>query len=389
MDQNEKKRCTNFTKNEIDILLELVDFHKDIVECKKTDCVSNAAKDAEWCKIAVKFNALCGTGRAARMLRNKWDSLKKTTKKEYLNIRMKTYKTGGGPFTDVKLTGVGNRVLALIGIAAKGTNSEFDCDAVDSDTTVHNTTANVTQSEVIGEWVEMENLETVTENVPMDAAIVIEGAEVLQTIRSFDPERVLQKIPNGDNVNDPDDSVNNILVNFLQQQRFTAGPSKRNIKKQRLAVESGTSVAATINADSSDSDVNEPIIDDNSDDDPPEDKNDDVSAEIKYFEPKDTEVVSGKFVLVKVYGGSRKKTIYRYIAIVQDVKENEGGVKEIELLGMKSLDKSRKVFGVQIDDEFVSDISDVLAILPNPAVQSDNGTDHYVFEKVIDTLEMK
>ncbi|KAK4875813.1 hypothetical protein RN001_012235 [Aquatica leii] len=95
---------------------------------------------------------------------------------------MKTYKTGGGPFTDVKLTGVGNRVLALIGIAAKGTNSEFDCDAVDSDTTVHNTTANVTQSEVIGEWVEMENLETVTENVPMDAAIVIEGAEVLQTV---------------------------------------------------------------------------------------------------------------------------------------------------------------------------------------------------------------
>ncbi|KAK4887389.1 hypothetical protein RN001_003660 [Aquatica leii] len=54
-------------------------------------------------------------------------------------------------------------------------------DLVDSDTTVHNTTANVTQSEVIGEWVEMENLETVTENVPMDAAIVIEGAEVLQT----------------------------------------------------------------------------------------------------------------------------------------------------------------------------------------------------------------
>ncbi|KAK4876878.1 hypothetical protein RN001_009384 [Aquatica leii] len=120
---------------------------------------------------------------------------------------------------------------------------------------------------------------------------------------------------------------------FIQQSaNEICRASRRNIRRQRLAMEPGKSVAATINVDSSDSDVNDPIIDDNSDDDLSEDENDDVSAEIEYFQPEDTEVVYGKFVLVTVHGGSRKKTIYRNIAIVQDVKENEGGVNEIELL---------------------------------------------------------
>lgn len=127
-------------------------------------------------------------------------------------------------------------------------------------------------------------------------------------IEPFDPERVLQKIPSEENGNDTDASVNNILVNYLQEQRFTAGPSRRNIKRQKLSVEPGKSVvAASIDADSSDSSVDGPLTNDKSDDDPLEDETDDVRAETEYFRPEDNEVAAGKFVLVKVYGGSRKK----------------------------------------------------------------------------------
>ncbi|CAH1971871.1 unnamed protein product [Acanthoscelides obtectus] len=40
---------------------------------------------------------------------------------------------------------------------------------------------------------------------------------------------------------------------------------------------------------------------------------------------------------------------------------------------MKSVDKSKKIFAVEDGDEFVPDISDVLAVLPNPSIkQSDD-----------------
>ncbi|ERL86664.1 hypothetical protein D910_04070 [Dendroctonus ponderosae] len=129
MDQGDKKRCTNFSKDEVEILMDLVETHRHVIERKKTDTVTNAAKAAEWRTIATTFNAICGTGRTGKMLRSKWDSLKKSTKKEYAELRSQVYKTGGGPLPDLKLTGLGKRVLNLVGVSAKGTECEFDSDA--------------------------------------------------------------------------------------------------------------------------------------------------------------------------------------------------------------------------------------------------------------------
>ncbi|CAH2004316.1 unnamed protein product [Acanthoscelides obtectus] len=55
---------------------------------------------------------------------------------------------------------------------------------------------------------------------------------------------------------------------------------------------------------------------------------------------------------------------------------------------MKSVDKSKKIFAVQDGDEFVSDMSDVLAILPNPSLKQGDGIDKYFFEEVVDVFEM-
>ncbi|KAH1021761.1 hypothetical protein HUJ04_011245, partial [Dendroctonus ponderosae] len=113
MDQSNKKRCTNFSKDEVETLMDLVETHRHVIECKKTDTVTNGAKAAEWRTIATTFNAICGTGRTGKMLRSKWDSLKKSTKKEYAELRSQVYKTGGGPLPDLNLTGLRKRVLNL------------------------------------------------------------------------------------------------------------------------------------------------------------------------------------------------------------------------------------------------------------------------------------
>lgn len=201
----------------------------------------------------------------------------------------------------------------------------------------------------------------------------------------IDPERVLRKIPADDN--DPRADVSETLLNYLQQQRFSAAPTRRNIKRQKLTVEPGRSVTAN-NDSSSESDVNEPVTNDNSDDEPlEEDVQEAVRHESEYFEPRIEDIEVGKFVLVKVLGGSRKKTVYRYTAVVQGMNSVEG-IQEIEVLGLKSCDKSRKLFAPQPNDEFVADLEDVIAILPTPSVTNLNDKVTYSFEKEIDVFEM-
>ncbi|CAH1098906.1 unnamed protein product [Psylliodes chrysocephalus] len=109
--------------------------------------------------------------------------------------------------------------------------------------------------------------------------------------------------------------------------------------------------------------------------------------ESEYFKPRNEDIKVEKFILVKVMGGSTKKTVYRYTAVVQDVSF-DNGKPEIELLGMKSSDKTRKLFIPQPDDEFVVDMEDVIAILPAPIINNFNGIVTYSFEMEIDVYEM-
>ncbi|CAG9763569.1 unnamed protein product [Ceutorhynchus assimilis] len=120
----DKKRCNNFTSTETDILVGLVEDFEDILECKKTDTVTNSMKEAEWQKMESRFNALSGTARTAKMLRSKW----KKIKKEFAEHKQSLYKTGGGPGCFGDFDGITNRVLAIVGVGATGTTSRFDSD---------------------------------------------------------------------------------------------------------------------------------------------------------------------------------------------------------------------------------------------------------------------
>lgn len=94
MDQNKRNRVANFSNEEVGLLVSLVDKKKNLVECKKTDSVSSKAKDVEWENISKLFNSELSTTRSATQLRNKWDSLKKVTKKELAEEKLNIFKTG-------------------------------------------------------------------------------------------------------------------------------------------------------------------------------------------------------------------------------------------------------------------------------------------------------
>ncbi|KAH1018987.1 hypothetical protein HUJ05_006657 [Dendroctonus ponderosae] len=106
MDQSNKKRCTNFSKDEVETLMDLVETHRHVIE--------------------------------------------------YAELRSQVYKTGGGPLPDLNLTGLGKRVLNLVGVSAKGTECEFDSDA-----------ASVTPSELESTGTNVEGCSAEVEEIPI------------------------------------------------------------------------------------------------------------------------------------------------------------------------------------------------------------------------------
>ncbi|KAF5302792.1 hypothetical protein FQA39_LY01972 [Lamprigera yunnana] len=131
------------------------------------------------------------------------------------------------------------------------------------------------------------------------------------------------------------------VQNFLNDNRFTATSTRRNIKRQRLNVELGKIVTAANNdEDSSNSDVpTRNLTNDDSDDNHTEAAAKETQEESEYITPQKEQIVVGKFVLV------------------------------------------------QKGDEFLADESDIIAILPDPQAATVHGELPYSFQKNIDIFE--
>ncbi|XP_045465010.1 uncharacterized protein LOC123674154 isoform X2 [Harmonia axyridis] len=78
-----RKRSSNFHSQEIESLLSLIDEEKSIIECKKTDQLTNSYKDRIWNIVSQIFNQKNTTKRSDKQLRSKWETLKKIARKEY------------------------------------------------------------------------------------------------------------------------------------------------------------------------------------------------------------------------------------------------------------------------------------------------------------------
>lgn len=199
----------------------------------------------------------------------------------------------------------------------------------------------------------------------------------------LDAEQVLKKLPGENPINEND--IQNVLVDYLKEQRHATLPTRRNKKRTKLSVEAGKSVTAQEDDSSSDSDIEQPLTQDDDDDGDLIDILEENEEEETYLEVDKNNLREGLFVLVKVLGGKRKKTGYRYVAIVQTIEDDQN----IELMGLKSCGNERKQFKVVEDDKFTVNFEDIIAVLPNPIEDNKNKNQVlYNFSKPVDISEL-
>lgn len=125
----EKKRCTNFSATEINLLKDIVLSKAHIIENKKSDASTWKAKKNCWEEISVEFNSRSLNSKSAEALRKKWDNMKKTVKDKVTGQRKYALGTGGGPpMPPPNLTKEEEGIFSLISVQAAGTESVCDSD---------------------------------------------------------------------------------------------------------------------------------------------------------------------------------------------------------------------------------------------------------------------
>lgn len=124
-----KDRTPNFTKSEVELLMELVVKFKDIIENKKTDRVHWNQKSAAWVTIEKEFNLKSGGAcRTPSVLKTKYENIKKTCKQKYAAEKRTFYQTGGGPGEKIKFDNVDEMVSDLLGTQINGFSCLYDAD---------------------------------------------------------------------------------------------------------------------------------------------------------------------------------------------------------------------------------------------------------------------
>ncbi|XP_071053897.1 nuclear apoptosis-inducing factor 1-like [Onthophagus taurus] len=127
---NKKKRNANYSKQEMELLIDLIIEKKNIVENKKSDAVHWQEKHQTWSEIARAMTATTGIDRDVKSVKGKYDQIKKEVRKKNSKIRMNALKTGGGPVEDVSLTPIEEKVKGLILLSVVGMPSTYDSDVI-------------------------------------------------------------------------------------------------------------------------------------------------------------------------------------------------------------------------------------------------------------------
>ncbi|XP_066927808.1 myb-related transcription factor, partner of profilin-like [Clytia hemisphaerica] len=94
-----RPRKTNFTADEIRIILEEYEASQSTIEGKFSPSITNAAKQALWENITLKVNALGVANRSTKDIETKWKNLKSDAKITHNEYKRYVNGTGGGPPT--------------------------------------------------------------------------------------------------------------------------------------------------------------------------------------------------------------------------------------------------------------------------------------------------
>ena len=92
-----------------------------------------------------------------------------------------------------------------------------------------------------------------------------------------------------------------------------------------------------------------------------------VEEGVEMIEPSSTSPIkNGSFVLVRILGGGRKKTEFRYACIVE-CQDEDGAYWTT---GLQATTREKDIFHLKRHDRFKVDRSDILCELPVPALTS-------------------
>ncbi|GFU11548.1 hypothetical protein TNCV_221861 [Trichonephila clavipes] len=119
---------SNFSVQEMELLLNLVEKYKYIINCKITNAIFNKKKGEAWDSLTVDFNAASLCKRSRQQLQNKFKNIKRSRKKKKKRSsdKVEIFKTGGGT-PNLLCTSLDER-LAAIGALIEPLPCKFDCD---------------------------------------------------------------------------------------------------------------------------------------------------------------------------------------------------------------------------------------------------------------------
>lgn len=115
--EEKKKRGKNFTAEEEQVLMELLEERKNILENKKSDAAIWKQKEQAWEEMADTFYARTGIYREWKALRDKFINMKRRSKIELVDDKTHSFRTGTGKY------------IALMGEPTAGVGNNFDSDA--------------------------------------------------------------------------------------------------------------------------------------------------------------------------------------------------------------------------------------------------------------------
>lgn len=125
------KRTANFNELEVAGLIDTVIKYKNILENKESSAVMWKEKEYAWEKVASQFNSTVALiPRTAKVLKLKYENIKRDLKKKEAENKKELYRTGGGPKKHKDLTDYEEKLLAIIKISVEGLDSRNDCDFI-------------------------------------------------------------------------------------------------------------------------------------------------------------------------------------------------------------------------------------------------------------------
>ncbi|XP_064643057.1 nuclear apoptosis-inducing factor 1-like [Lineus longissimus] len=137
MSEPKRTRKKNFTPNETNRLIELVEDNYRIISSKFSDQVTLKRKNDAWLEISRKLNAISPCLRTVEEVKKKWDDIEVRAKKKANEDRTRDGKTGNVPRSPKSdsLTDTERRVIGMLGAAQVfGINNrdEYDTAALPS-----------------------------------------------------------------------------------------------------------------------------------------------------------------------------------------------------------------------------------------------------------------